>query len=44
MSVAAGICAIWMISMFMTLAVVGLVVLVIDWTVALYNRPRNKKE
>jgi hypothetical protein len=41
MSVAAGICAIWMISMFLTLSVIGMVVLVIDWTVALYNRPKK---
>jgi presenilin-like A22 family membrane protease len=44
MSVAAGICAIWMISMFMTLSVVGLIVLAIDWVVAVYNRPNNEKE
>ena len=43
MSVAAGICAIWMVSMFMTLSVVGAVVLAIDWAVAVYNSPKNKE-
>jgi presenilin-like A22 family membrane protease len=43
MSVAAGICAIWMISMFMTVSVVGVVVLAIDWLVAVYNSPKNKE-
>lgn len=41
MSVAAGICAIWMACMFLTLSVIGVVVLVIDWTVALYNKPKK---
>jgi hypothetical protein len=43
MSMAAGICAIWLASMFMTVSVVGVVVLAIDWLVAVYNSPKNKE-
>jgi hypothetical protein len=44
MSLAASICAIWIVGMFITLSVIGIVVGIIDWTVAMYNRPSNQKD
>jgi len=41
MSVAYGICAVWMVCMFMALSVVGFLVMILDWVVALYNKPHK---